>query len=405
MPCLVCGHGEVPVGLDVGAHPVATCFTSSIEEDTALPIHELRLAQCTNCATNQLETPVPYKSLVAPHDWIFSREPEDHLDDMVNMIVDATGLKPPAVVGAVTYKDDTTIHRFAERGYETWRLELDTDLDIEDHSASVETVQFKVRPGPMATVANRRGVADILIIRHVIEHSEDLGGFLLGMRELVKPGGFLIIELPDCSTSLKLRDYAMIWEEHSLYFTAETFSQVPQLGGFEIVREEVYPLPFENCLTFVCRRIEDISDAFVVAKEARKQMDLLANYAADHQPATVALNDAFAAEVAKGGKIALFGAGHLAAAFVNFHDLGDQISFVVDDTPQKQGLYLPGTGLPIVPSSRLVECGVTLCLLALSISTEPKIIENNAEFLATGGRFASILRSSQRSVFANLPQA
>ena len=81
-----------------------------------------------------------------------------------------------------------------------------------------------------------------------------------------------------------------------------------------------------------------------------------------------------------GRKLALYGAGHLSAAFVNFHELGEYFAFVVDDTPQKQGLYLPGCGLPIVAQDRLNSNQIAACLMGFAPQIEDKVIANNAGF-------------------------
>ena len=399
MTCLVCGTSGVTQQLDVGEHPVSSFFLQ--ERNAPERKFRLMLGQCGTCGTIQLMQPVPHEALVAPYDWLFAREPEGHLDTVVSQIVDLPGVTPESVIGALTSKDDTTIDRFKRLGFNhTWRVELDRDLGVRNPAANIETVQKLTTPSRMATIAARRGLADILIVRHIMEHAEDLRAFIEGIAALVKPGGILMVEVPDCSTSLRLHDYSMIWEEHSLYLTPETFAPLLEIGGFEGIRADIYPLPFENSLVQLARKTK-VPGPINVRASARAEVGLLAQYAKNFEPTRRELRAKLERIRAERGPIALFGAGHLACAFASFMDVADLIDFVADDTPQKQNKFLPGSRLPIVPSAALIERGIKLCLLALSISNEDAVIGRNAEFTKTGGLFRSIFKASPRSIFAD----
>ncbi len=66
--------------------------------------------------------------------------------------------------------------------------------------------------------------------------------------------------------------------------------------------------------------------------------------------------------------------------------------------PSRRSLFLPGARLPILPSAALVQRGVRLCLLALSIANEDRVIARNADSIAAAGRFQSIFAASSHSV-------
>lgn len=395
MACLVCRAAEVAPELDVGAWPVASFFTRSADEPER-PVR-LQLGQCGRCGTIQLVEPVSHELLVPPYDWLFAREPEDHLDEVVDNLRALPGITTDSVVAGHNSKDDTTVDRFAKFGFDNrWRIQVREDLGVENPNANIETVQKLTTPETMRAVADNRGQADILICRHIIEHTEGLRAFVRGLAELVKPGGYVMIEAPDCRRSLDLADYAMVWEEHSLYFTPETFQNVLTLGGFETVRQDQYPYPFENSMVVIARKTGEPRE-LEITDAARAQVGLLRRYADAYEPTTRALR-AYLERARERGPIALFGAGHLACAFVNFHRLHGLIDFVADDTPQKQGLFLPGTGLPILPSKTLAERGVKLCLFAVSPGSEDRIAANHRAFLDQGGEFRSVLAASPRSV-------
>jgi hypothetical protein len=105
---------------------------------------------------------------------------------------------------------------------------------------------------------------------------------------------------------------------------------------------------------------------------------------------------------ADGRKLAAYGAGHLTCAFLHFHGVAQHFEFVVDDTPQKQNLFLPKSGLPIVPRDRLTADRIAACLFGLSPQSEDHVISKNKAYLESGGKFYSIFADSKRSIRALL---
>ena len=398
MSCLVCGSANLAFRVDFGKHPAASFFL--VDPQQKEQAYKLVLGQCTQCGSIQLIQPIPYYALVPPYDWLRSREPEEHLDDAVSRIINEGVLSANSVIGGLSYKDDTTIERFNNLGYPiTWRLDLQDDFNITNPAAGIETIQKLVSPARMAQIAKQHPSADLLIARHIIEHSENLIAFIEGLAELVTPNGLLMLEIPDCLSSLEIHEYCMIWEEHSLYFTPETFSLVPALGGFSIIWEMIYKRPFENSLVLLARKDRTPAKP-TISEAARSQIGILDGYGKGYSTARQNMQDLLATFRREHGAIALFGAGHLAHAFANFMGVSEFIDFVADDTPQKQGMYLSGSKLPIFPSSELLTRNIKLCLLAVSIPTEPVVIERNDDFVTSGGIFRSILRESSRSIFS-----
>jgi len=403
MPCLVCAAPNVIEAIDFGPQPVSSSFLP--ERDASAPICSLALGRCERCQIIQLMKPVPHTQLVPPYDWLVAREPEEHLDTVVEKIVALPGIHPGAVIGGLTSKDDSTVERFARRGFtNTWRIRLKEDLGLTDPCANIETVQALTEPGRMTAIADRLGAADVLIVRHIAEHAEQPATFMSGLSALVRPGGVLMLEIPDCSDSLRIGEFTMLWEEHSLYMTPATFEPLCTLGGFETVDTTVYPRPFENSIVQLSRKIAapgPLRMGLLPAEEAGR----LPAYARQFAPTKASVRRILENARTTIGPIALFGAGHLACTFVNLMEVADLIDFVADDTPQKQGKFLPGSRLPICPSGMLGERGVRLCLLAVSIGSEAGILSRYERAIESRViRFASIFRSSTRSLFKQLTE-
>jgi hypothetical protein len=403
-PCLLCGAPDPERVLDLGRQSVSTHFTRAAGDPVVR--HPLALAICRACRVVQLAPPFPFRDLVPPYDWITYREPESHLDLVTGRLLALEGLRTARRAAGVSFKDDTTLARLGKAGVpEVWRLDLRADLGATEPRANIESVPGLLTPGRAAEIVAARGPVDLLIARHVVEHAGDPRAFLAALGTMLAPGGHLVIEVPDCRANLERQDYTMLWEEHSLYFTPETAGQALAAAGCAPVSLDIHPFPFEDVIVLVGRKLDEgaapgqpkhpgIGDGLALAR----------SFGAAHAGWSRRIGAALD-RLASGRKLAAYGAGHLACAFLNFHGVADRFAFVVDDTPQKQGLFLPGSGVPIVPREALARGEVRACLFGLAPEIEDKVIARNPEFVASGGVFCSMFADSPRSLRRLMPPA
>jgi len=395
--CRGCGAARFDQRLDLGPQPLCNRFLTT--PDAAEYRHPLLLARCGRCGLVQLLAPPPAGELRPRFDWITYREPEGHLDRMVEALCGLPGLGPGAVVGAVSYKDDSTLQRFHRRGLSaTWRLDPRMDLGLDADHAEIETVQDRVTPASMRLVATRRPPADLLLARHILEHVHDTAAFLDGLSLLVKPGGLLLFESPDCGRAMRHGDCTTVWEEHVTLFTPATFAGFLSSRGLCRAWGAQYPYPFEDSLVAAVRLpaagAPPVPDAAPPVEDAA----LFTAFCEGLPVVRERVRSRLTELRSRGGRIALLGAGHAACTYLNLLHLGDLVAFVVDDDPRKAGLFMPGSRLPIRPSAALLEERIDLCLLAVSAEAEERVIEARREYREAGGRFASISPLSRNAL-------
>lgn len=396
--CLVCSRPEVERLLELGPQPVTNRFPHTADESEFA--HPMTFGACRSCGTAQLLDFPPASELKPLCDWIAYNEPEPHLDGLADRLAALPGIGPDSVVLGVTAKDDSLLRRLRERGISGTRL-LDPreDLGEPDPRAFVETIQGLLTPQRTRLVAERRGRADLVIARHIFEHAHDPASFFDALAELIKPGGRIVLEAPDCGRALRDRDYSMLWEEHSLYLTADTFARAVKTFGADIERFENHPYALEDSMVVVARPAPRLGEP-PEAPEAKAALEQARRYATGLDEKRRRLR-AWALEAARdGGKLALFGAGHLGAVWINVLGLRDLIAFIVDDNAHKKGLRMPGSRLPIVGSDALLDPKVSWALMAFHPGSEESVIAKNRAFTERGGRFASIFPGSPRSLEA-----
>ena len=171
--CRVCGRTTASEWLDFGLQPISNRFLRSAEEVEYT--HSLAIGYCQACGTVQLDQPMPAAEVTPRFDWITYNEPESHLDQLADELRQLPGLSPLSSVGGISYKDESTLRRLRERGLlRTWVADLREDLGITNPGAGIESIQQHLTPQTADTLVSRHGRPDVVVLRHVLEHSHDL---------------------------------------------------------------------------------------------------------------------------------------------------------------------------------------------------------------------------------------
>lgn len=396
--CGICDSINLKKVLKTKQLPISTRYKKNPTEKEFLK--HIELNSCLDCGVFQIGNPIDYKKLVPIYDWISYNEPEDHLDDACRIIKESVSSIEDLCVGGLTYKDDSTLNRLQNLGFKNiWRIDPLKDLEITNRMHNIESIQEKIGANKVNELIDRYGLADVLLVRHIFEHTHHTREFTDSLTRLVKSQGLVIFEVPDCEAAIKSLDYTTLWEEHRYYFTSETFSKSLEILGFEIIDFKCYEYPHENSLVAFTRasgvnkklnlntlsRNNHLKDVEIFVKEISSQQEILKQKLKKFKQ--------------RKSNIAIFGGGHLSCMFMNIMDCTGYIRCVVDDDPLKQNLYMPGTEIKILGSNSLNDQDIGLCLMAVSPSSEKAIIENNKEFTERGGIFTSIFPQNENNIF------
>ena len=364
---------------------------------------------CGACRLIQLREPPPVSAVMPRASWIRYNEPEAHLDDFVERLLEEPRLTPCGL-GARTALglgpfEEPLLRRLAARGLAT----NSPNLLGEDQAGGatrdgcfpyLETWQARLNPQNVAKLAAGSERADIVSCRYLLEHCHDPIVALRALRTLMKPDGVLAVEVPDSGKFLAALDYCFPWEEHVCYFVEETFAAMAERAGYEVVKILRYPGRLEDALIGVFR-VSQRSERGRDERARRLPEDQFSLYRAG-LAATRLFAQSRLADVAgpDRDKVALFGIGHQAIMFVNALNLGNSIGVAADDDPGKRGCFPPGFGAPVISSGDLIENDrVALCLLAVSPTSEQKVRERLAPLHDRSVQLRSIYAGVAGSIF------
>lgn len=393
-PCSCCSSCKIVPLLDLGKQPICNRFLeSSLTKEAFFP---LEISICNSCGLITLTKNIPYQKLQPKASWIYYKEPEAHLNHLVDQfLLDSPSLSRSASILGLSYHDQALINRFRAKNFiNTSVLSLVNDLANTTIGAGIETIQALLTPSWAEKFLRSHKKKDIIIARAILEHTHDIGSFLKAIKMILAPGGHVIFEVPDFSISLSNFEYSNIWEEHSFYFTPATFTRLLQHQGFTIKKLLNSPYPLENSMTAICQ-VGNTQEPELVNRD---EISIAKNYALHFEQRRKQLYQCLK-ELQRSGEIAIFGAGHLAIKFINLFDLSEFISFIADDHPDKCGLHLPGSQLPIKPTSAIFNENIRHCLLSINPDREDQIMENcKPLFVKKGITSYSIFSASSKKL-------
>lgn len=392
--CRVCKESAFAERLDLGPQPAGNRFPSSLTESEYR--HPFAVAVCANCGLVQLEDPMPADEVRPRVDWIVYNEPEPHLDDLTSRVVQLPDFPGEANILGVSRYDEPLLRRLqAACAARVRTLSPREDFGITAPGAGTETLQHRLTNASVNVLASRHGRADVVIARYILEHAHDPVGFIANLRGLTAPGGYLVVEVPNATVSLQRGEYGTLWEEHVCYFTPATLRNCLAAAGLTPTFIRSFPCAGEDALVAVCR-VPDASAGpkAVAARAVVDEVERALGFLRGFPERKRAEQDYFARE-SRRRRIALLGAGHATCAFINLFQLAEFISLVIDDNPKKQGLFMPGSRLPIRGSAALQTENIKLCLMGVRPEIEEVIFAKNPDFLAIGGEFASLHASSR----------
>jgi len=401
--CQIC-DGELAALVDFGPQPVCNRYLSSPDESEFR--YPLILAQCPRDALLQLAQPWPSEEMRPRLPWISYQEPEPHLDDVVDKIVRLPGVNRDTLIAGLSYKDYSVLDRLERRGFRNiWKVAL-SELGLDVPGAGMESIQQVLTPTMGESLRASRGAPGVIVVRHLIEHSNAVGTVLQALQSWGGPAAHFVFEVPDSEDTLRNLDVSTLWEEHVSYFTEFTLGRAFAPHGLDLLEVVRYPYTLEDCLVaFVTNRAPaGLPAADRASIDAQLALGLNFRDGLEHLARRCRRELENLRE--SGRTVALLGAGHRAATFLNLLSLGDLFSCVIDDDPRKTGLFMPGSQLPILPSTHLLEARPSLCLIAAAPDSEPAVLQRNEAYLAAGGRMASIYPRSARAwrpLFASVP--
>ena len=381
--------------LALGDQPFANNLRRGEDLDQPEPTAPLDLVLCTSCSLFQLVDSVSPEILFADYKYFSSVIDAlvEHARVLTERLVGEFGLGPDSLVVELASNDGYLLQHYRDAGVPVLGVEPVAGIAAVAEEKGIPTRSVFFGSQVAREMADEGIRPDVLHANNVLAHVPDLNGFVEGIATLLADSGLAVIEAPYVKDMLDDVEFDTIYHEHLCYFSLTAVDRLLRRHGLAVEHVERIPI-HGGTLRYFARSVEtarpDETVADLMAEEEAWGVDAPEAYL-EFARRTLDMKERFRGLLSKlrdeGASVAAYGAAAKGSTLLNTFDVGsDLLDYVVDASPHKQGLHMPGNGLPIVAPSRLLEDRPDyVVLLAWNFADE--ILAQQREYQDGGGRF------------------
>lgn len=314
--CRLCG-GFLKKVFDLGETPIANSFP--MLPDRYGERFPLRVMQCQECEHHQLSHVVDRDTLYGDYKYstpkAFIPHLEKHADELRAKYTEA---KTVLEIGC---NNGQFLGVLKARGFEVWGAD----------PASPNPDWRGFFGDEYARKMDRK--FDLIVANNVFAHIDNLHDVFVGIRRVIADAAVLVFEVQYLPAMLDNGTFDMIYHEHHSYHSLAPLPRFLQMYGWYLTDYQMIPT-HGGSIRVTCTRLgphkdvphETIDWTTFAEKIAARKLNL---------------------EAKLSGNVAMFGATAKACTLLNYFGIADKIAYCIDETPQKQNRYIPGTDIKI----------------------------------------------------------
>ncbi len=348
--CLACG-GEVGASFfEIPNLPLVDSFCATREAALQVARYRIDIVKCRVCDTIQIDSPPDTSYIYENYIYESSSSPdlESHFSEYAQF-VSALQKDRDGSILEIGANDGLFLKSLIKAGF---RNLVAVDPSPQTSLVSLRNVKIVNKFFNHETMAGfDDGSFTTIIANNCFSHIPNLTGVLGLCAKLLSAEGVLIVEVQSTLDLIEGAVFDYIYHEHYFYHTVGSFENLAKLSGLEIF-----------CVKHVSTK--GGSYRFLLGRPGGHPIDSSVAYW-KYREAACGVNSvetwARLVEYLKHIKKSLnrwidradysllgYGACATGTVFMSYMGLESKIEAIVDDNPKRQGLFAPGTGIPVL---------------------------------------------------------
>lgn len=397
LTCRFCNSRGIHTFLDLGMSPLSNAYVKPLQLQNMEPFYPLHCLVCASCFLVQLEEVEKPEIIFGDYAYFSSYSDTwlQHAREYTEVITERLHLTEKSYVIEIASNDGYLLQYFLNKGIPAQGIEPAANVARVAREKGIATLEGFFGRDLAQELARQGSLADLIVGNNVLAHVPALNDFVGGLKILLKPQGVVTLEFPHLLQLMAKNQFDTIYHEHFSYFSLTTVERVLAAHALKLFDVEqlsthggslrIYACHAEDASQPVDDRVKALKD-----HEGAYGLNRLETYFAfgDQVKKTKRQILAFLIQAKEEGKrLVGYGAPAKGNTLLNYCGIrGDFLDYTVDRSPHKQGLFLPGTHIPIESPDKVRQTQPDY-LFILPWNIKEEVMEQMACIRDWGGKF------------------
>lgn len=366
MKCRHCGALLIHTFLDLGLAPPSNNYLASVNSFKSEIFYPLQTMVCDSCWLVQTKDYANAESFFTSEYAYFSSISKSwllHAKLYSEMIAEKIGLTKDSFVIEVASNDGYLLKNFIRLGIPCLGIEPTNSTAIVAENQGIPVLKefFGAALGEKLLEIGRQ--ADLIIGNNVYAHVQNINDFTRGLKIALKINGTITLEFPHIMRLIDQNQFDTIYHEHFSYLSLYTVSLIFKMSGLRVFDVEELSTHGGSLRIYGCheddvrKTNQNVVDLIKLEDEmGLRKIDTYCSFQAKAEKIKNDLRNFLIKQKKSGKKVVAYGAAAKGNTLLNFTGIkNDLLKFVCDASPSKQGRYMPGSHIPILPPKVLSE--------------------------------------------------
>ncbi|KKP59997.1 MAG: methyltransferase-like protein [Candidatus Gottesmanbacteria bacterium GW2011_GWA1_34_13] len=363
--CRICKNNNLKDVFNFGPTPLANAFINEKNLNKKETFYPLIVCFCQKCYLLQLRYVVSPKILFKDYVYYSSTSSVfiKHFQDFADHVTKTLHLKNNSLCIDIGSNDGILLKPLKKLNMRVLGVEPAKNVAKTAIDQKITTLPEFFNIKLAKKIFNKYGSADIVCATNVFAHIHDLDEIINGVKIILNKNGVFIIEAPYLIDFLQNNLFDTVYHEHLSYLSVVPLQILFNRFNMKIFRAERVNSHGGSLRVFVAlneSKYKVQSSVIKLLKEEKRlklnSLNTYLNFSKRIENNKITLLNVLNTLISKGKRIAGYGAPAKGNTLLNYFGINNKIiEYIIEDSIYKQGLYTPGTRIPIVKSEKLYK--------------------------------------------------